>query len=237
VSGSFFRTLAEDTAARYKPAGRFAYHFALGKLTRDPAFAHILTRGLIPHGSRILDLGCGQGLLAALLETARARSGSWPARFSPPPDPVAYQGIDVHARDIERARHAVDGTARFVCGDIRREPFDAADAVILLDVLHYFDYGAQDDLLRRARAALRDGGMLMLRVGDESTALRFRYAVAIDQIVMTLRRHRVARLHCRPLAAWMRTLEALGFGVTATPMSAGTPFANVLLVARYDSKG
>jgi hypothetical protein len=77
----------------------------------DPAFAHILARGLIPDRSRILDLGCGQGLMAALLQTARDRCGNWPAGMSLPPDPVAYCGIDVERRSIERAKHAVDGTA------------------------------------------------------------------------------------------------------------------------------
>lgn len=235
MSDAFFRTLASDAAVRYKPAGRFAYHFALGKLTRDPAFVHILAHGLIPRGCRILDLGCGQGLLAALLEVARVRGAAWPADFLPAPDPVAYHGIDVHARDIERATHAVDGIARFVCGDIRHEPFDRADVVILLDVLHYLDYGAQEDVLRRVRTALTDGGVLLLRVADASPTLRYRYTIAIDRIMTILRGRPVDRLHRRPRAAWVAALEKLGFDVTAVPMSAGTPFANVLLVARYDS--
>ncbi len=145
---------------------------------------------------------------------------------------MAYQGIDVHAPDIERATHAVDGIARFVCGDIRHEPFDRADVVILLDVLHYLDYGAQEDVLRRVRAALTDGGVLLLRVADASPTLRYRYTIAIDRIMTTLRGRPIDRLHRRPRAAWVAALEKLGFDVTAVPMSAGTPFANVLLVAR-----
>jgi hypothetical protein len=39
-------------------------------------------------------------------------------------------------------------------------------------------------------------------------------------------------LYCRPLNAWTRALESRGFNVSALPMSEGTPFANVLLVAR-----
>lgn len=236
MSDAFFRTLARDAAARYKSAGRFAYHFAFGKLTGDPAFAHILARGLIPDRSRILDLGCGQGLMAALLQTARDRCGNWPAGMSLPPDPVAYCGIDVERRSIERAKHAVDGTAHFVCADIRSVPFDAADTVILLDVLHYLDYRAQEQLLRRVCDAMKAGGRMLLRVADESSTLRFRCTVAIDRVLMTLRGQRIDRLCCRPVAAWIRMLQAHGFHVTATPMSAGTPFANVLLCARYDAE-
>ena len=236
MSDAFFRTLARDAAARYKSAGRFAYHFAFGKLTGDPAFAHILARGLIPDRSRILDLGCGQGLMAALLQTARDRCSNWPAGMSLPPDPVAYCGIDVERRSIERAKHAVDGTAHFVCADIRSVPFDAADTVILLDVLHYLDYRAQEQLLRRVCDAMKAGGRMLLRVADESSTLRFRCTVAIDRVLMTLRGQRIDQLYCRPVAAWIRLLEAHGFHVTATPMSAGTPFANVLLCARYDAE-
>jgi hypothetical protein len=36
----------------------------------------------------------------------------------------------------------------------------------------------------------------------------------------------------RTLAAWSAQLQALGFDVRSQPMSAGTPFANVLLIAK-----
>jgi len=101
-------------------------------------------------------------------------------------------------------------------------------------VLHYIDFEAQRDVLRRVRDSLAAGGVLLLRVGDASGSMRFRVTVAVDRIVMRLRGHRLARLYCRPRAEWIRELEALGFAVDAIPMSAGTPFANVLLRARYD---
>ena len=47
-----------------------------------------------------------------------------------------------------------------------------------------------------------------------------------------VRGHRVVPQYGRTLADWTRQLEALGFEVQPQPMSAGTPFANVLLVAR-----
>jgi SAM-dependent methyltransferase len=237
VSDAFFRALARDAAARYQPAGRFARHFAYGKLTGDPAFAHILSGGLVPAHARVLDLGCGQGVLAALLLAARAaRSrGAWPERWPQPADPARLTGVDLVERDVERARRACpDG--RFVAGDIRTTGFGPTDAVVILDVLHYIDYAAQAEVLRRVRDALGAGGVLLLRVGDESPSLRFRITVAVDRLVMWLRGHRFDRLYCKPLAAWTAELEALGFSVVAAPMSAGTPFANVLLVARYHAR-
>jgi SAM-dependent methyltransferase len=219
VSDARFRPLARQAAALYARADRFARHFAYGKLTGDPAFAHLLDRQLIPATARVLDLGCGQGVLAALLAAAGR-------------DPSRYTGVDLGKRDIERAQRACPA-ARFIVGDIRTTAFDPADVVVILDVLHYIDYDAQSEVLRRVRAALAAGGVLLLRVGDESPSLRFRATLAVDRLVTWLRGHGLARLYCKPLAQWRRELEALGFAVAATPMSAGTPFANVLLVARY----
>lgn len=219
MSDPEFRAVARRAAARYPARDRYARHFAFGKLTGDPAFAYLLRAGLIPQGCTLLDLGCGQGVLEALLAEAGIR--------------VAARGIDLMPRDIARARSAVPG-AEFVEGDIRATPFGTADRVVILDVLHYIDYAAQEDVLRRVRESLAGGGVLLLRVGDASGSLRFRYTVLVDRAVMALRGHRLERLYCRPVAEWKRVLEGLGFNVETAPMSAGTPFANVLLVARYD---
>ena len=230
------RALAKAAAALYPARDRFARHFAVGKLTGDPAFEHLLRTGLVPPDARLLDLGCGQALLAALLRVARERhaAGDWPTDWPPPPRLAAFHGIELKARDVARANGVVPGATRQ--GDIRDTPFPAADAVVILDVLHYIDPAAQAAVLRRVRDALAGGGVLLLRVGDAAPTWRFRYTVAVDRLVMALRGHGLVRLHCRPLAQWIAALEALGFRVEARPMSRGTAFANVLLVARYDSR-
>ena len=77
----------DHASARYRAAGGFAYHFARGKLGRDPMFCGLLERGLFPDNPRILDLGCGQGLLAAWLLSARQLydAGDWSAECPAPP--------------------------------------------------------------------------------------------------------------------------------------------------------
>jgi len=234
MSGDFFRALAARAARRYPHADPFARHFAHGKLTRDPVFRHVLEGGFFAPGSRILDLGCGQGLLGALLAEAcetHAR-GEWPSQWPAPPAGFAIDGVDLAGRDIERARLAAGARAHFVRGDIRSVEFGRTDAVALFDVLHYLDPEGQRDVIARTRASLGPGGVLLLRIADASRSLRFLFTVAVDRASMRLRGHRLGRFHTRSAGEWMHELAALGFDAQAMPMSKGTGFANVLLVAR-----
>lgn len=228
--------LARAAAEPYRKAGLFAQKFAQGKLTGDPSYTGILERGLLPGGDRLLDLGCGQGLIAAWLNAAHATAdrGKWPAAVPPPPRFARYTGVELMEFDVARARRAdLGGHVEFVTGDLRTVDFGTADAVIILDVLHYMDIGAQDAVLERIRAALApSSGRLLLRIGDAAGGWRFTISRAVDHVVTFIRGHRLTALHCRSLVDWTSKLQSLGFTVDAHPMSDGTPFANVLLVAR-----
>jgi SAM-dependent methyltransferase len=220
IADADYARLCQAAAAPYRAAGRFAWLFARGKLRGDPVFRHLLQAQLIPEGARILDLGCGQGLLAALLAARRT------SRLA------SYRGIELMARDVARARRALGANCGVERGDIRDADYDAADVVVILDVLHCMERDEQDAVLRRVRAALAGGGVLLLRVGDAAAGLAFRFSNWVDWTVALARGHGVTRFRCRSVAQWRSALEALQFTVQAEPMSRGTPFANVLLVAR-----
>ncbi len=238
-TAAFVRTLVDRAAAPYRDAGQYAWRFARGKLGGDPAFAALLAGGLLTGRQRVLDIGCGQGLLTSWLLAAReAGQGSqWPAGWPAAPAPAQVHGIELMAHDVDRAMRALQpavqaGRASFVAADMCHADFGQADAVVILDVLHYVPIAAQDDVLRRVRAALPPGGVLLLRVGDAAAGLPFKISNWVDFVVTTLRGHRLGQLHCRPLAEWQRVLTSMGFEVQTQPMSEGTPFANVMLVAR-----
>ena len=234
MTQAFIRRLIDRASTPYRAAGRFAWHFARGKLGGDPVFAGLLEHGLIPHGARVLDIGCGQGLLASWLLSAQALhdAGVWPAHWPAAPAPRAVHGIELMQRDVERARRALGDAAAFTVGDMCTADFGQADAVVVLDVLHYVNIAAQDDVLRRIRDALLPRGVLVLRVGDAAGGWPFRFSVWVDHVVTFVRGHRNSRLHCRPLDDWKAALGALGFAVRSLPMNQGTPFANILLVAQ-----
>jgi SAM-dependent methyltransferase len=218
----------------YRQAGRFAWGFARGKLGRDPVFRHVLSQGLIAPRARVLDIGCGQGLLASLLRacTVFAQQGRWPSDWAAAPAAARVCGIELMRRDVDRARASLGSSADIVCGDMRHTPFPESDTVVMLDVLHYISLPEQNEVLARVRDALPANGSLLLRVGDAAAKRRFQLSRWVDAWVGLVRRRRVITQWGRTLPEWIAQLESLGFEVSSQPMSQGTPFANVLLVAK-----
>jgi SAM-dependent methyltransferase len=226
-------SLLAEACEPYRKASLFAYFFARGKLGSDPVYRAILERGLLLGRSRILDLGCGQALLAAWLRAAArvADSGAWPAGWPAAPRPSSTRGIELKARDVMRARSALGPTIEVVAGDIRDADFGTADAVVVLDVLHYMAAEAQRDVLHRVRCALPLGGLLLLRVSNADAGLRYRCTQWVERAVMLSRGHALVASHRRGVGEWQTLLRQCGFDSEAQPMSQGTPFANVLLIA------
>ncbi len=223
-----------DVASRpYRRAGRFAYHFARGKLRGDPVFRAMLERGLLHGRAHILDLGCGQGLLTAWLRAAAHchERGIWPRGWPAPPRAQTIRGMERSAREVARARRALEAACEVEQADIRSTAFGSADAVVLLDVLHYMSPESQRDVLERVRAALPQHGLLLLRVGDAEGGVRFRLSRWSDQVVALVRGHGLVRLHCRSIGEWGELLRECHFDSTAQLMSGGAAFTNVLLIA------
>ncbi len=234
--------------APYRPTSRLAWHWARGKLALDPVFCGMLERGDLPAHARVLDIGCGQGLMASLLHacTALQTIGHWPAAWPVQATAIAYTGIELMPKDVARAEQALAGLAlapRFIAADMCSAAFPACDLVVILDVLHYVAHGDQEAVLRRVRAALAPPPSaspspsgdrpcrLLLRVGDAASTRGFAASQWVDRVVTVARGHRVPPTFSRMLAQWTRLLQGLGFSVRAVPQSQGTPFANVLLVA------
>jgi len=113
--------------------------------------------------------------------------------------------------------------------DLRRATLPPSDVVVLLDVLHYLDGTEQLALLQRVTQCLSTQGRMLLRVADRGP--RLSVTLLADRVGSLMRGHAWPRYHSRPVDEWRQLLDRLGFVTSATPMSAGTPFCNVLLVA------
>jgi SAM-dependent methyltransferase len=191
----------------------------------------------------VVDIGCGQGLIACLLNACeqQAARGAWPAAWpawGDSPSFTAYRGIELLPQDAARGNTALATFAKpgrqaaIDRADLRSAAIPDCDLAVILDVLHYVDHAEQEALLQRVRQALAPRGRLLLRVGDPANTRRITFSVWVDSLVVAARGHRVATTWTRPLNDWMALLQRLGFErVQQVAMSQGTPFANVLLVA------
>lgn len=228
-----FDALVDLAARPYADAGRYAYHFARGKLRRDPVFRHLLAGGLLPARGRLLDLGCGLGVLPALLAAARREhaGGRWIANWPAPPHELELQGVELLGWKVAAGRIALADAAAITQGDIRDCPLPSCSAAVILDVLLYLAEHEQRAVLARVIEALEPGGVLVVREADAAAGWRFQTTWRAEQVCCLARGQGWPVLHYRSAGQWLALLGELGCRAEPRPMSAGTPFANVLYVA------
>ena len=210
--------VVEAALARYASADRFSRGFARGKLTGDPAYAGVVLGGVLPREGRLVDLGCGRGLLLAVIAATDSK--------------LRLLGVERRPAAAAVARRALEGRAEIVEADLGAFEIPPCDAAALLDVLHYLDRRAQDDLLARVARSLRPGGVVIVREADADAGGRFLAVRFAERCAAIARGDLGQRFAYRGRTAWVAALEALGLEARAMPMREGTPFANDLVVAR-----
>jgi uncharacterized protein (DUF2062 family) len=213
-----FDRRAEAAAARYLPSGIGHWELARGKLRGDPLYREVAARldGVGAEGA-VLDLGCGRGLVLSLL-AERHRGG--------------LLGVERRESLAAVARRALGDDASIVTADLTEWTPTEARAVLLLDVLHYLGRDEQSELLAGAVEALDAHGVLLVREADAAGGARFLATRLAERAAAMARGAWRQRFAYRRAAEWAELLTGLGVAPEVVPLSRGTPFANVLLVAR-----
>lgn len=182
----------------------------------------------LPPEGRVLDLGCGHGLLA--FTAAIARSGR---------DVV---GVDHDLQRILLARAAlkrlqIHANLRFEVADLTQTvgslPSGSLSGIAMIDMLHYFDPDAQESLVRNAQRVLRRDGVLAVREIDAAAGLRGSANRLYERLATGtgFTQSSNARLCFRTANQWAGLLQTAGFEVESR--RCGLPFlADVLFVGR-----
>jgi SAM-dependent methyltransferase len=223
----------ERVATRYaspdssRPTDRVRFHRVRGKLLVDPAaklVGDLAGDAPLALGS-VLDIGAGAGQLGLLLlELGRASS---------------IRGLDWDGAKVKDGVRAAEGrggapklSASFASADARRAPFEPADTVLLVDLLHYFLPDEQDAILDRAAAAVLPGGRIFVREADAGRGVRSWMTWLEERLFTALRYNRGERVRFRPASEIVRRLEGAGLDCETLEAWGRTPFSNVLIVGR-----
>ena len=212
--------IVRAVAARYR--SRTHRGFVAGKLRHDPVYAALFADPELEAARSVVDLGCGRGILLALLAERARRSG----------DALQLHGIESRTAHADVAREALGADGRIEAGDVITSAIPPAEAICLIDVLHYLPETAQGPLLERIARALPPGGVLYVREIDRVAGLRGWLARSAEHMMSVLRGEPARAFAFRSASAWRRLLADAGLTVEERSMDEGTPFANVLLVGR-----
>lgn len=207
-----------ETARRYRACPRFTRHYVASKLRRDPVHREVLAMAAREPFGEVVDLGCGRGQLGvALLAAGLARS---------------VLGVDRAGPALGDARRAAAGlpfTAQHL--DLAAgSGVPACDTVLLVDVLYQLGAVPALDLLGGAAAAARR--RVIVRTLDPARGWRSRLTDGLERAARPWWPHAGRRVEPLPVAAVIGALERAGFAAEVAPCWQGTPFANVLVVAR-----
>lgn len=131
----------------------------------------------LPTEGRLIDVGCGIGVVAHLIADERPN--------------LVIIGIDKNPRRIEVAQKTITKKSRvsFAVGDARTFPFEHGDTVLFLDVFHHIAYEAHESLLLKLRDDLGTQGKIF--IDDVATIPRWKHwcAYAIDILLYPLSTH------------------------------------------------
>jgi uncharacterized protein (DUF2062 family) len=232
--GQFAEQLREETARNYLKSGISHWEFVRGKLRFDPMYRAIPGSTAIPDAGRLVDVGCGRGILLALLATARELAATLPppASWHLPSDRLELVGIELRPNLAQVARDALGEAARIEQGDIADLPLPPARAILLLDVLHYLSQEDQERLLDKVVSAVEPEGVILIREADAGGGVRFQLTRLAERLCALTRGHWRQQFHYRTAGEWCQLLRCRGLSVAERPMSAGTPYANRLIEAR-----
>lgn len=109
---------------------------------------------LLPQKGKIIDLGCGEGIIASFLARNQNRQ---------------ITGVDIN---IRRLPSTSEKNLRFEKADIRNYNLKSADGVVLSDVLHHINYSDQEKVLKNIASNLKSGGVLIIKEIDNQEFFR-----------------------------------------------------------------
>lgn len=171
---------------------------------------------MLPDNGRIIDLGCGEGLLSNYLALASSKR--------------KITGVEIAPERLVRAKKGIKN-AFFSVGDIIKTPYPKADAIVLFHVLHHLpNKNSQEKVIEKAKDSLKKNGKLIIVEVHLKPTIKYAAAWFADHFLVpwVFEKRFFTRAYFRREQEWINMLKKVGFKIKITQASSGRPFPNIV---------
>ena len=163
----------------------------------------------LPQRGKIVDLGCGEGVIAEFLARKNSRR---------------VIGVDL---DEKRLKESGQKNLRFQVGDIRKFKLDKIDGVIISDVLHHVNFQDQKSILKNITSSLKKGGVLVIKEIDTGEFIRSKLSRFWDLVF-----YPGDKIYFNDAISLKKLLESYGFTVSIKRPTRLFPGSTTLFVCK-----
>lgn len=161
----------------------------------------------LPKEGKIIDLGCGQGIIATFLAKNTRRD---------------VIGIDLDDTRLPKVDYK---NLKFEKADIRKYNVSGASGIVVSDVLHHINFADQDMLLKNVAKNLKKGGTLVIKEIDTGEVLRSNLSRFWDFVF-----YPKEKIYFRDAKKLRKILEDLGLKVKVTKAAQFFPGSTNLFI-------
>lgn len=175
---------------------------------------------IVPKNGKIIDLGCGEGILANYLGiSSRERR---------------ILGIEI---DGDRLKDANRGLCNieFKKGNVLKAKFPKADVILMVHLLHHLS--SKEDqlkLLKKTKNCLTNGGKLVIVEVDNNPVIKYIISWLTDAFIVPILFEKKVynfAFYYRKQREWKVLLKKIGFKVIIKSAHKGKPFSHVIFIA------
>lgn len=212
------REIIEKTYRLYKKSGFLTKAYIRIKFRIHPL---LKLESYVPREGRILDLGCGIGILSNLMQlTSPDRN---------------IDGIDIDRDKIHLAQSTLGDRRNlsFNLNSIQNMSGVGYDTVIISDILYLIPFAQQEEILKRYFNELPSGGLLLIKEVDKRPLWKYVFNLLQERLAVNiLKLTKGGRFFFRSSLEYKKLLSSIGYKIEILPLGQGFAYPHIVYICR-----